>query len=112
MGRSAAASIAPDGICLDASGAVWVANAADTTAIRVAEGGELLDTVSFSQPCVACMLGGPDGRELFAMTAPGSIPAQASASPRGRIESARVSVGHAGLRNRHPAVIDIPPDAR
>jgi sugar lactone lactonase YvrE len=89
--------IAPDGICLDASGAVWVANAADTTAIRVAEGGELLDTVSFSQPCVACMLGGPDGRELFAMTAPGSVPAQASVSPRGRIESARVGVGHAGL---------------
>ena len=89
--------IGPDGICLDASGTVWVANAASTTAVRIAEGGEPLDTVRFSQPCMACMLGGHDGRELFAMTAPTAIPAEASASARGRIESARVGVGHAGL---------------
>jgi sugar lactone lactonase YvrE len=90
--------VGPDGICLDASGAVWVANAAGPTAVRVAEGGELLDTVRFSQTCFACMLGGPDGRELFAVTAPPEImPAVVSASPRGRIESARVGVGHAGL---------------
>jgi sugar lactone lactonase YvrE len=90
--------IAPDGICLDASGAVWAANAADTTAVRVAEGGELLDTARFSQTCFACMLGGPDGRELFAVTAPPTIiPAEVAASARGRIESVRVGVGHAGL---------------
>jgi sugar lactone lactonase YvrE len=89
--------IFPDGICLDASGAMWVANPFGGTAVRVAEGGELLDTVRFSQPCVACMLGGPDGRELFAMTGPTAIPAEASASAGGRIESARVGVGHAGL---------------
>jgi sugar lactone lactonase YvrE len=89
--------VGPDGICLDAAGAVWVANAVSTTAVRVAEGGELLDSVRFSQTCIACMLGGPDGRELFAMTAPTAIPAEASASARGRIESARVGVGHAGL---------------
>jgi sugar lactone lactonase YvrE len=89
--------IGPDGICLDASGAVWVANAAGPTAVRVAEGGEVLDTVRFSQTCYACMLGGPDGRELFAVTAPTAVPAEASASAGGRIESARVDVGHAGL---------------
>jgi sugar lactone lactonase YvrE len=87
--------IGPDGICLDASGAVWVAGG--PAAIRVAEGGELLDSVTFSQTGIACMLGGPDGRELFAMTAPTVIPAEASASARARIESARVGVGHAGL---------------
>ena len=89
--------IRPDGICLDASGALWVASPADMAAVRVAEGGELLDTVRFSQRCIACMLGGPDGRELFAMTVPTSMPAEASASARGRIESVRVGVGHAGL---------------
>ena len=87
--------ITPDGICLDASGAVWVAGG--PAAMRIAEGGEVLDTATFSQTCIACMLGGPDGRELFAMTALTAIPAEASASPRGRIESARVGVGHAGL---------------
>jgi sugar lactone lactonase YvrE len=70
---------------------------AGTTVVRVAEGGELLDTVRFSQPYTACMLGGPDGRELFAMTAPTAIPAEALASARERIESARVGAGHAGL---------------
>jgi sugar lactone lactonase YvrE len=89
--------VSPDGICLDASGAVWAANAAGTTVVRVAEGGELLDTARFTQTCFACMLGGTDGRELFAMTAPSALPEQAAASPRARIESVRVSVGHAGL---------------
>jgi len=89
--------IAPDGICLDASGAVWVANAAGPTAMRVSEGGELLDTVRMSQTCYACMLGGADGHVLFAITAPSSIPAEVSASAMGRVESMRVSVGHAGL---------------
>ena len=54
--------VRPDGICLDASGAMWVANPNGMAAVRVAEGGELLDTARFSQRCVACMLGGPDGR--------------------------------------------------
>jgi sugar lactone lactonase YvrE len=77
---------------------VWVANAAGPTAVRVAEGGELLDTARFSQTCIACMLGGPDGRELFAMTAPPTImPDELSVSARSRIESARVGTGHAGL---------------
>jgi sugar lactone lactonase YvrE len=89
--------ILPDGICLDASGAVWVANPPGHAAVRVAEGGEVLDTVRFSQRCVACMPGGPGGRELFAMTAPASTPAEASVSARGRIESARVGIAHAGL---------------
>jgi len=89
--------VVPDGICLDASGAVWVANARAPQAVRVAEGGEALDTVAFSQNCFACMLGGPDGDELWAVTAPGSMQAGVAASPRGRIESVRVAVAHAGL---------------
>jgi sugar lactone lactonase YvrE len=89
--------IAPDGICLDASRAVWVANGAGATAVRVAEGGALLDTVTFSQTRFACMLGGTAGDELFAMTAPTSMPEEAAASAKGRIESVRVDVPHAGL---------------
>jgi sugar lactone lactonase YvrE len=64
---------------------------------RVVEGGQLLDTVTFSQTCFACMFGGPDGDELLAMTAPTSMPAEAAASAGGRIESVKVPVGHAGL---------------
>ena len=89
--------VVPDGICLDVSGAVWVANAYGPVAVRVAEGGEALDTVTFSQNCYACMLGGAEGDELFGLTAPSSAQAEVSVSPRGRIESARVDVAHAGL---------------
>ena len=56
---------APDGICLDADGAVWVADASSARCIRVAEGGEVLAEAVTSQPCYACMMGGPDGRTLF-----------------------------------------------
>src|SRR5271165_6601250 len=87
----------PDGIALDASGAIWIANALAPECVRIAPGGEVLETVATSQNCYACMLGGEDGKTLFMMTAPTSLPDQASAAPKGRIEIAAVESGHAGL---------------
>ena len=55
----------PDGICLDADGAVWYADVPNRHCRRVAEGGRLLDTVEVDRGCFACMLGGPDGRTLY-----------------------------------------------
>ncbi len=86
----------PDGICLDAEGAIWIANPAAPECLRIAEGGEVLDRVETSQPSFACMLGGEDGKTLFIVTAPGSG-SVAEKEPKGRIETARVTVGHAGL---------------
>jgi len=87
---------APDGICLDAQGAVWVANALGPECRRVAEGGEVLDRVATSQPCFACMLGGPDRRTLYCVTAPTSQEEPAAAGRNGRIERCRVDVPGAG----------------
>jgi sugar lactone lactonase YvrE len=56
---------APDGICADADGAVWVASVPGRYCIRVREGGEVLNTVDADRGCFACMLGGEDGRTLF-----------------------------------------------
>lgn len=88
---------APDGICLDAEGAVWIANAIAPMCMRVAEGGEILDTVDTSQTAFACMLGGPEGRHLFVMTAPDSDHTARAAAAEGCIEMAEVAVPHAGL---------------
>jgi sugar lactone lactonase YvrE len=59
----------PDGICLDAEGAVWYADVPNKHAVRVAEGGEVLRTVDLDRGAFACMLGGHDGTTLFILGA-------------------------------------------
>jgi sugar lactone lactonase YvrE len=59
----------PDGICIDAEGAVWYADVPNKRCVRVREGGEVLQTVELDRGCFACMLGGEDGKTLFMMVA-------------------------------------------
>ena len=87
----------PDGISLDLEGAMWVADASGPRCLRVREGGEVLEVVDTQQPCYACMLGGPDGRTLFMVTAASSLAAVASRQREGAILTTRVTAGHAGL---------------
>jgi sugar lactone lactonase YvrE len=60
---------APDGICLDAENAAWYASVPGRHCVRVAQGGEVLQTVEADRGCFACTLGGPDGRTLFVVGA-------------------------------------------
>jgi sugar lactone lactonase YvrE len=59
----------PDGICIDAEGAVWYADVPGKHCVRVSEGGTVLQTVSADRGCFACMLGGEDGTTLFMLAA-------------------------------------------
>lgn len=62
---------APDGICLDRAGGVWVADARGKACVRVLEGGTITDVIRTERGCYACALGGPDGRTLFLCVADG-----------------------------------------
>jgi sugar lactone lactonase YvrE len=55
----------PDGICLDAEGAVWYADVPNKRCVRVREGGEVMQTIELDRGCFACMLGGIEGTTLF-----------------------------------------------
>lgn len=88
---------APDGICLDANGHVWMANAIAAECVLFAPGGEVVATIETDQPCFACMLGGPDRRTLYMLTAPTSVAVLASAVPQGRVLAAAVATPGAGL---------------
>lgn len=93
----AAASIGPDGNCLDADGAVWVADAIHHRVVRLAEGGEVLEEISTGEEGVfACMLGGDDGRTLYLCVAPNFDEGERSATRVGRLLSTPVDVPHAG----------------
>jgi sugar lactone lactonase YvrE len=89
----------PDGLCLDAEGAVWVAGLAERSFIRVLPGGRVAQEIALGDRwAVACALGGRDRRTLFMATAiPGALPIQAHPdSHEGFIEVAEVDVPGAG----------------
>ena len=85
----------PDGIALDASGALWYADVGNARCVRIGEGGEVLDTVQLDRGCFSCALGGADGHTLFIVAqryggAPGSEP------PSGQLLAVEVPVPGAG----------------
>lgn len=86
----------PDGIALDADGAIWVANPIAPECVRIGEGGKVLEVIDTGQPCFACMLGGDDGRTLFMLTAASSDHEAAAKARTGKILVAEADSPRAG----------------
>jgi sugar lactone lactonase YvrE len=55
----------PDGICLDAEGAIWYGDVPNKRCVRVREGGDVLQMIELDRGCFACMLGGMERGTLF-----------------------------------------------
>ncbi len=89
--------VLPDGIALDAEGAVWVASPVSHGCFRVLEGGEITHKVEVERQAFACMLGGPERRHLLVCTAGDSNPEYCQRERDGRIEVVEVDVAGAGL---------------
>ena len=88
--------VGPDGICLDAEGAIWIASPVSREVLRVQEGGRITHRLATPQQAVACALGGEDGRTLYVCTGKVMVtPAQAREALEARILQARVEVGAA-----------------
>lgn len=73
----AASTFRPDGLAGDAEGCIWVADPLGGRAVRVREGGEILEErrAADGDGVYTCVLGGEDGRSLALCAGPGPSPA-------------------------------------
>jgi sugar lactone lactonase YvrE len=87
----------PDGICLDAEGAIWYGDVPNKRCVRVREGGEVLQTIELDRGCFACMLGGVDRRTLFLVAREwGGMESTAEGERTGKVLSAPAPAPGAG----------------
>ncbi|HLG68200.1 MAG TPA: SMP-30/gluconolactonase/LRE family protein [Acidimicrobiales bacterium] len=88
---------APDGLCLDAEGAAWVACYRTGEFLRVREGGAVADRVAVGDRwAMACALGGADGRTLFLCSAVTTQRDYAAGKAVGYLQRCRVEVPGVG----------------
>jgi sugar lactone lactonase YvrE len=87
----------PDGIALDAEGAVWVACPEGPFGVmRVREGGEIVERVELDTHAYAVMLGGPERRHLFISASASHDPTEIARAPSATVRMVEVAVPGTG----------------
>jgi sugar lactone lactonase YvrE len=84
----------PDGICIDATGAVWYADVGRKHCVRVGEGGQVLDVVDFDRGAFACALSNEPDPRLFVIGQTWGGPAPAE--PTGQLAAFPAPAPRAG----------------
>ncbi|QEN13176.1 SMP-30/gluconolactonase/LRE family protein [Mycolicibacterium sp. ELW1] len=88
----------PDGIALDEAGGVWTSMTLAHQFERVEAGGAVTDRIDIGdRAAIACMLGGPDRRTLFLVSAPDAYPQRLVGTRGSCVEMVRVETPGAGF---------------
>ncbi|PND56282.1 gluconolactonase [Mycobacterium sp. ENV421] len=88
----------PDGIALDEAGGVWTSMTLAHQFERVVAGGEVTDRIDIGdRAAIACILGGPDRRTLFLVSAPDAYPQRLVGTRGSGVEMVRVEIPGAGF---------------
>ncbi len=76
--------VAPDGICMDVEGAIWIASPVSREVLRVREGGEITRRIALPQQATACALD-EAGETLYVSTGRVLVTPQESRAARGGV---------------------------
>lgn len=83
---------APDGVCLDAEGGLWVASPFTAEVVHLDRDGRITQRIATGHGAYSVALGGPSGHDLFVCTARDWVPAEAIRSRSGAVRRLRVAV--------------------
>lgn len=88
--------LSPDGMCMDAEGALWIADLESLKMLRVLEGGQVIDEISPGMIPFSGVLGGSDGHSLFICAAPNFDEDERRSTTLAKVLHVRVPVGTKG----------------